>query len=96
MLGNQKLVAWEIDTDQYGRKLAFVFIPQSDGSLFEVNSQLISDGFAWHATQYSSNPVLASLESNARLARIGLWSDSVVPVPPWEYRRAKSRNVESR
>lgn len=96
LLGNQNLIAWEVGTDRYGRMLAFVFVPQSDGNLFEINSQLISDGFAWHTTQYSSNPVLASLESDARQSRMGLWNDSVMPVPPWEYRQAQARTVEAR
>ena len=87
LTGNNEIVAWKIGTDQYGRQLVFLFIEQSDGQLFEINSQMIRDGLAWHYKQHSSSPVLDSVEFNARENRIGLWSDSLQPIPPWEFRQ---------
>lgn len=70
------------DTDQYGRLVGDVFI--SDGSM--LNRNLVSAGFAWHYTQYSSDQVLARLQAEAKNARAGLWTDAN-PVPPWDFRK---------
>ena len=86
LLGTQEIIAWQTDTDQYGRLIAFLFIEQPDGQLFEVNAQMIRDGYAWHYAQYSSSSVFQDLESNARASRIGLWSDTNMPIPPWDFR----------
>jgi endonuclease YncB( thermonuclease family) len=43
-------------------------------------------GLAWHHKKYSSDPVLAEAEEQARRLKKGLWS-MPNPVPPWEYRR---------
>jgi len=87
LMGSQEIIAWKIGTDRYDRLLVFLFIEQSDGQLFEINSQMIRDGFAWHYKQHSSNPVLDNIENDARTSRVGLWSDTVQPVPPWVFRQ---------
>lgn len=89
MLGNLTITAWDIGTDQYDRTVAFLFIKNSDGSLFEINSQMIRDGFAWHAINHSDNQILASLESQAQYARLGLWSDQAMPIAPWVFRSSQ-------
>ena len=67
--------------DQYGRTLAFVYI----GDLC-VNNELLKQGLAWHYKKYNHDPALASLETNARAKKAGIWSQSA-PVPPWVFRK---------
>lgn len=72
--------------DRYGRYLAFIIL--SDGR--NLNHELLRNGLAWHYKQYSKDRNLASLETQARQQRIGLWNDRN-PTPPWEYRRRKRK-----
>ncbi len=69
--------------DRYGRHLGEVFVNGQS-----LNKAILAAGLAWHYKQYSKDPVLASLEAQARLKRIGLWKDPS-PIPPWEYRKRK-------
>ena len=48
----------------------------------------VTDGRAWHFKRYSSDPVLAEAEVEARKAKVGLWSMPGA-VPPWEWRRER-------
>ena len=69
--------------DRYGRYLGEVFVNGQS-----LNKAILAAGLAWHYKQYSKDPLLASLEAEARLKRFGLWKDSS-PIPPWEYRKRK-------
>jgi micrococcal nuclease len=72
------------DTDQYGRTVADVILP--DGR--NLNHELVKAGFAWWYRNYAKNDAnLERLEAEARKASRGLWADKA-PVPPWEFRRA--------
>jgi micrococcal nuclease len=68
------------DIDRYGRTVARVFVDEKD-----VSVELVTAGFAWHFTRYSSDPVLAKAEVDARSAKRGLWADPYV-IAPWEFR----------
>lgn len=81
---NKKVSVVYTDKDRYDRILGTVYLP--GGRI--LNRELLKAGLAWHYKQYNSSELLAGLESNARMARIGLWSDPD-PVPPWEFRRRK-------
>lgn len=70
--------------DRYGRTLGIVFLP--DGK--NLNRELLKAGLAWHYKQYDNDPELAKLETDARVARRGLWSDPH-PIAPWDYRKMK-------
>jgi len=74
-----------VTTDRYGRTVARVIAGGKDVSL-----ELVRAGLAWHYRKYSSDPVLAEAEQEARAAKKGLWS-MPNPVPPWDYRHSKSR-----
>jgi len=87
LLRNQEIIAWNIGTDRYQRQLVFLFIEQTDGQLFEINPQMIRDGYAWHYKQHSTNPLLDNFEHEARSARIGLWGDTSQPIAPWNFRK---------
>ncbi len=69
--------------DRYGRYLGEVFV---DGK--SLNKAILAGGLAWHYKQYSKDPVLAALESEAHLKKIGLWKDPA-PIPPWDFRKRK-------
>lgn len=91
LLSNHEITAWSIGTDRYDRMLVYLLIQQSaenspQPQFFEINPQMIRDGFAWHYKQHSSNPLLDTFEYDARTARLGLWNDTVEPIPPWEFR----------
>ena len=80
----------QTDTDRYQRAVVFMFVnaPNSNGvaaGQLEVNSQMVADGFAWHAIKFSSSERLGQLEASAKAKRLGLWADPN-PQPPWEYR----------
>ncbi len=70
-------------TDRYGRTLGIVTADRAD-----VNAEMVRRGLAWHYKQFSKDPTLARLETEAREKKIGLWSRSD-PVPPWEFRKKK-------
>jgi endonuclease YncB( thermonuclease family) len=69
-----------VTTDRYGRTVARVIAGGKDVSL-----ELVKAGLAWHYKKYSSDPVLAQAEQEARAAKKGLWS-MPNPTPPWDYR----------
>lgn len=71
-------------TDKYNRSLGSLQCNDTDASQY-----LVTRGLAWQYTQYSSNPLLHSLELNARQKKLGLWA-SKKPVSPWVWRHKKS------
>lgn len=75
--------------DRYGRMVARVYVGDQDVSL-----ELVRAGLAWHFKKYSSDPVLADAEEQARREKKGLWS-MPNPVPPWEYRKLHGRQGEA-
>ena len=77
---NKRVTVHVRDVDRYGRLVSRV---QVDGT--DVSVALVTQGLAWHYTQYSDDPVLSRAEVQARTAEIGVWSQPS-PVPPWEFR----------
>lgn len=69
------------DKDRYERWIADIVIPPSRS----VNQEMVRQGLAWHYKKYSSDPVLAGLETEARSSKKGLWKDAN-PIAPWEWR----------
>jgi endonuclease YncB( thermonuclease family) len=69
--------------DRYGRALGTVFINNVN-----INEALLSAGLAWHYKKYDKSKRLASLETNARRKKLGLWSQPN-PTPPWNFRKKK-------
>jgi hypothetical protein len=55
------------------------------GIAYNVNEQLVANGWAWHYKQYSTDAKLAQLEASAKAGGKGLWADPN-PLPPWEFR----------
>jgi micrococcal nuclease len=79
----------EYNLDKYGRMVARVYVQGRDVSL-----ELVKAGLAWHFKKYSSDPILAEAEEQARGLKKGLWS-MPNPVPPGEYRRLHRRREDA-
>ena len=73
------------DVDRYGRTVARVYVDGKDVSL-----ELVKAGMAWHYKQYSSDPLLAQAEIEARNAKAGLWADPHA-IAPWDFRHTPPR-----
>jgi micrococcal nuclease len=67
--------------DKYGRTLGIIHYRDTD-----VNAKMIEGGWAWHYKHYNDESRLASLETKAKEAKLGLWAESQ-PIAPWEFRR---------
>ena len=71
------------DLDCYARTVGGVIPP--DGR--RLNRDLVRTGLArWYRHYAPRDLELERLETEARVARRGLWADKD-PVPPWEWRR---------
>jgi len=66
----------------YGRLLAYVFVMQADGSWFDLNAELIKQGYAHAYTRFPFSRLeeFRKLEKEAREAKRGLWVEEVKPV----------------
>ena len=80
-----------VDTDRYGRMVGRVELPGGD----DLSELLVQNGMAWHYVKYApDDEQLALLEAAARQGKIGLWSDSQTPIPPWEWRKGERGETE--
>ena len=77
--------------DQYGRTVGFSYL--EDGR--ELSREMLKAGYAWHYKAYNSDPELAALETEARQAKRGLWSDKN-PIAPWEVRKLHRRGISTK
>lgn len=79
-------------TDQYGREVCRLYSPSGK----DIAAEMLSAGLAWNAHRWSHEQTTdekrhyEALESQARSARRGLWSESDA-MEPYECRRRKSR-----
>jgi hypothetical protein len=71
LLFDQTIRAEGRDLDRYGRLVARIRVSGKDSSL-----ELLRAGLACHYTDYSSDPVLAKAEADARAAARGFWAAS--------------------
>ena len=61
----------------------------------DLSELLVEHGFAWHYVQYApDDKQLAAFEVTARQSKLGLWSDSKPPIPPWEWRKGERGETE--
>lgn len=82
---DQTVTVFPVETDQYGRTVADVLMPDGES----LNEALVEAGLAWWFRRYApDNARLQELEIGARQARRGLWRDTD-PIPPWEFRRGR-------
>lgn len=72
-----------IQTDRYGRTVAYVSLPGGK----KLNYELVSNGLAWWSKQYAPEEMQIALrEISARLKERGLWQEND-PTPPWDFRK---------
>lgn len=76
-------------TDRYKRLVADVITQDS----LNFGEQMLREGAAWHYKAYDKRQNLAQLETEARNAKIGLWSFPR-PLEPWKYRSRKRENAK--
>ena len=75
----------EQDKDRYGRTVAEVILP--DGR--DMGREMVRSGHAWWYRKYAPNDgTLARLESSAKAAKLGLWSQPGA-IPPWDWRTGR-------
>jgi endonuclease YncB( thermonuclease family) len=77
-------------TDRFGRRVCVVSVEGLDIGLAQIRR-----GMAWHFVRYAheqtpeNRAAYSAAEREARAAKRELWRDPE-PVPPWEFRQAKS------
>ena len=81
-IGGKMVRLTTYETDRYDRTIADVYL----GDNTFINRELVKRGLAWHYKEYSDDPRLAENEREARLQKLGLWSDSR-HVAPWDWRK---------
>lgn len=79
------------DVDDYGRLVAEVY--SGRGHNRSLNLRMIRAGFALHYQRFGSLDGAATAEEEARLKMRGMWASGAHPVPPWEYRARKNRDL---
>ena len=76
--------------DRYDRTIAELFIPIGGEEEIHLNSQMVSDGHAYHYAQYSSScpnkDAIIRAEERAKSQSIELWADPLAE-RPWDYRK---------
>lgn len=76
----------ESGKDSKGRIVGIVYL--ADGT--NLNQQLVEKGLAWWSDKYAPNDkALKDLFSAAKTQKIGLWSSTTKPVPPWLFRNGE-------
>lgn len=81
LIGGQSVQLEDRGQDRYGRTLGLIW---ANG--YDMNWQMIKDGYAWDYDRYTCGKSYHNAEKAAREAKRGLWADAN-PTPPWEYRR---------
>jgi endonuclease YncB( thermonuclease family) len=85
LVAGKRVVLAPLDTDRYGRTVAFVWAGESC-----VNEQLVDRGAAWFYSQYSTSDYLFGFEEDARDNKRGLWAlPARDRIEPWVWRRSK-------
>ena len=67
--------------DRYGRWIGHLIVNGED-----ANRQMVATGNAWHYAAYSQDASLATLQEQAQIGKLGLWSQPN-PTPPWDFRK---------
>lgn len=81
---NAQLKCYE--RDSYKRFVCDLFVRDVN-----IGHQMVADGYSWANTasggRFLRAPHLLELQRQARLKRIGLWSDNSQPIEPWVWRK---------
>lgn len=86
MVGKKEVCVEWYKFDKYKRKIGNLFIDDLD-----VNYEMVLAGYAWHYKKFQKEQSeedqirYAEIETKAKLAVIGLWSEPD-PIAPWDWR----------
>ncbi len=83
LLHSGKITLLRTGSGNHKRLAMEVFV---DG--IDVNLELVKSGFAWREPRFDKAGKYIQAETDAKNAKIGLWSDPT-SVAPWEYRASK-------
>ena len=75
--------------DRYGRTVARVYCAGVD-----ANAAMVRDGMAWAFTKYQTDAAFPELEAQAKIRKVGLWSDPA-PLAPWDWRASQRSRAQS-
>ena len=79
---NKKATAVCSTKDMYERDVCTVFVDKTD-----INSLQVEHGMAWAYLHYAPKGTpLKDIQDQARIAKLGLWSEAE-PEAPWDFRR---------
>jgi micrococcal nuclease len=85
LIQGQQLLLVPSDTDRYGRTVVRAWVGNLD-----VNRELMRRGAVWFTPEYSKDALLYEEETEARIAKRGLWALPVSRrIEPWRWRRRK-------
>lgn len=83
---------YKVETDRYGRTVGELFTVKNQQPEIFVNESIVSSGFAYHYSRYSSNcpnkVAIANAEELAKSKRLGVWG---IPnsIKPWDFRKSQ-------
>lgn len=88
--GDSTIIVVPVETDQYGRMVAELFVPIGPDEEIGVNAQMVADGYAYHYARYSdtcpNESVIARVEEIAKEQSLGVWARPSLE-KPWDYRK---------
>ncbi len=87
LIGKHICVLVPIDTDRFGRTIAFLWIEDRS-----INRAMVDRGAAWFYSEFASDASLYDVEQSARVAKRGLWAlPREARIEPWIWRRERRR-----
>lgn len=81
---DRQVTVIEQGSDRYGRTIGVL---ELDG--VNTNQEMVRAGLAWAYRQYLNDSAMVRLETQARRAGRGLWTDTDA-IAPWEFRRQET------
>lgn len=85
----KNIIFYKVGKDRYGRSVAGVFY---DGDKY-LSREIVKAGFGWWYFKASKNTELQKFQDEAKLKKLGLWSDKNA-ISPWEFRKSKKSKVK--
>lgn len=108
LIQNKTVLANIIDTDKYGRKIAYIQLvtpqalrasPPNRGALADISSIMLANGAAWHYKAFDKTSaqydIHYALEEQAKSNKQGLWAQTN-PIAPWVWRKKTNENMKTR
>ncbi|WP_346983243.1 thermonuclease family protein [Chryseobacterium sp. POE27] len=80
----KNIIFYRVGKDRYGRSVAGVFY---DGDRY-LSREIVKAGFGWWYYKASKNTELQKFQDEAKVKKLGLWSDKDA-ISPWEFRKNK-------